>query len=171
MTFRIANLCGLSKLKNFIVFSLMLIMIYALLLFWIPVTTITKTILTEPFRDYSIFHDEFAALRLKSIVFEELFFNFDPFYPKQILYTIKEFVTVGYPIDLFAFYTLPYVPGLFRFFLSIVFVGSFLLRPVVMRPTSLVWARIVESEKPVFTLTFGGAAVFASAISEAAKHL
>jgi hypothetical protein len=40
-----------------------------------------------------------------------------------------------------------------------------------MRPVSLVWARIIESEKPVFTLTFGGAAAFASAIGEAAKHL
>jgi hypothetical protein len=35
----------------------------------------------------------------------------------------------------------------------------------------IVWARIVESEKPVFTVMFGGAAAFATAISEAAKHL
>jgi len=31
--------------------------------------------------------------------------------------------------------------------------------------------RYVESDKPVFTVMFGGAAAFASAISEAAKHL
>jgi hypothetical protein len=36
---------------------------------------------------------------------------------------------------------------------------------------SRVWARIVESEKPVFTVIFRGAAAFATAISEAAKHL
>jgi hypothetical protein len=36
---------------------------------------------------------------------------------------------------------------------------------------NMVWARIVESEKPVFTVIFGGAAAFATAISEAAKHL
>jgi hypothetical protein len=59
----------------------------------------------------------------------------------------------------------------FRLILSIIFAGSFLLRPLVMRPLNLVWRRIVESDKPVFTLTFGGAAAFASAISEAAKHL
>jgi hypothetical protein len=29
-----------------------------------------------------------------------------------------------------------------------------------MRPVNLVWRRIVESDKPVFTLTFGGAAAF-----------
>jgi hypothetical protein len=62
-------------------------------------------------------------------------------------------------------------PYMLRLILSIVFVGSFLLKPLVMRPVSLLWARIIESEKPVFTLTFGGAAAFASALSEAAKHL
>ena len=35
----------------------------------------------------------------------------------------------------------------------------------------VVWARIVESDKPVFTVIFGGTAAFATAISEAAKHL
>ena len=38
-----------------------------------------------------------------------------------------------------------------------------------MRPVSLVWARIVESEKPVFTLIFGFAGAFAKLINEAAK--
>jgi hypothetical protein len=45
------------------------------------------------------------------------------------------------------------------------------IRPLAMRPVSLVWARIIESEKPVFTPTFGGVAVFATLIGEAAKHL
>jgi hypothetical protein len=58
-----------------------------------------------------------------------------------------------------------------RISISIVFVGSFLLRSLIMEPLSLIWRRIVESDKPVFTLIFGGAAAFATAISEAAKHL
>jgi hypothetical protein len=40
-----------------------------------------------------------------------------------------------------------------------------------MRPISLVWARVVESEKPVFTLIFGFAGALAKLISEAAKRL
>jgi hypothetical protein len=63
------------------------------------------------------------------------------------------------------------IPNLARFLLSIIFVGSFLLRPLVMRPVNLVWRRIVESDKPVFTVIFGGTAAFATAMSEAAKHL
>ena len=40
-----------------------------------------------------------------------------------------------------------------------------------MRPVSLVWARVVESEKPVFTLIFGFVGAFATLIIEAAKRL
>lgn len=74
-------------------------------------------------------------------------------------------------IDVPALNYLSLFPYVLRFSLSFIFVGSFLLRPLVLRPVSLVWARMVESDKPVFTLIFGGAAAFASAISEAAKHL
>ena len=58
-------------------------------------------------------------------------------------------------IHLFAFSTLLSFPRLFGFSLSVVFVGSFLLKPLVMRPVSFVWTRIVESDKSVFTLIFG----------------
>ena len=74
-------------------------------------------------------------------------------------------------VDEFALYALSSFPAFIRFVISLVFVGSFLLRPLIMRPLSLVWARIIESEKPVFTVIFGGAAAFATAITEAAKHL
>jgi hypothetical protein len=82
-----------------------------------------------------------------------------------------ELVTTKNPIDYFALSCLPLFPSLFRFALSIVFVGSFLVKPFVMRPLNLVWARIIESDKPVFTVIFTGVAAFASAISEAAKYL
>jgi hypothetical protein len=38
-------------------------------------------------------------------------------------------------------------------------------------PPYACWARIVESDKPVFALIFSGTVAFASALSEAAKHL
>jgi hypothetical protein len=84
---------------------------------------------------------------------------------------IFDLYKTSFAIDLLTLVVVPFFPSLFRFLLSAVFVGSFLLRPLVMRPVSLVWARIVESEKPVFTLIFGSLGAFASAISEAAKHL
>ena len=41
-------------------------------------------------------------------------------------------------IDLWALYSLSLLPTLVRLLLSIVFIGSFLLRPFVVRPISLV---------------------------------
>ena len=63
------------------------------------------------------------------------------------------------------------VMPVFRLILSIIFVGSFLLRPLIMRPISLVWERIIDNEKPVFTLIFGFAGALAKMISEVAGHL
>jgi hypothetical protein len=75
------------------------------------------------------------------------------------------------PVDLIVYTLLTSFPTLLRFFIALIFVGSFLIKPLVMRPVNLVWRRVVESDKPVFTLVFGGAAAFATAIGEAAKHL
>jgi hypothetical protein len=40
-----------------------------------------------------------------------------------------------------------------------------------MKPLLLIWARIVESDKPVFTLTCGGISSLVVAAKEMAKHL
>jgi hypothetical protein len=74
-------------------------------------------------------------------------------------------------MDEFAFLALLTLPNIFRILLSIIFLGSILLQPLIMRPVNLVWRRIIESEKPVFTVIFGGVAAFVTAIIEAAKHL
>jgi hypothetical protein len=66
--------------------------------------------------------------------------------------------------------TMSLLPNLGRLFLTIVFVASFLLRPL-QRPIMTLWARIIESDKPVFTLVFGGGAALAKAISEAIKSV
>jgi hypothetical protein len=88
-------------------------------------------------------------------------------YPKIVM----DYLTWNGPIDMYSLLCVSIFPNLFRFLITTVFIGSFILRPVAMRPVSLVWARIVESEKPVFTLIFGGAAAFASAVIELTKHL
>jgi hypothetical protein len=68
------------------------------------------------------------------------------------------------------FYTMALLPNLGRLLLALIFLGSFLLQPI-QRPLLTLWARIVESDKPVFTLMFGGAAAFAQAIQQIAKNL
>jgi hypothetical protein len=50
-----------------------------------------------------------------------------------------------------------------RLVVTVVFLGSFLLKPVQQLLMGL-WARVVESDKPIFTLLFGGGAAAATAV-------
>jgi len=165
VAFRMAYLCGDGTVRNLLIFTLMLIVNYLILMMISPITEYLKYSIIAAFPFDSIL----LALEIFSSIPSYLLLGMtegirNSFHPTELF-------EITYSIDLFAFYFLSLSPSLFRFALSIIFVGSFLLRPLVMRPISLVWARIIESEKPVFTVLFGGAAAFASAISEAAKHL
>jgi hypothetical protein len=57
------------------------------------------------------------------------------------------------------------LPNFSRLSIMAVFIASFFLRPL-QRPIMTLWARIIESEKPVFTLLFGGIAAIAKAIQQ-----
>lgn len=55
-----------------------------------------------------------------------------------------------------------------RIGLALVFLGSFVFRPLVQSPVSRVWAGLIESKKPFFTMLLGGVGcvvVFVRALS------
>ena len=60
------------------------------------------------------------------------------------------------------------LPSFIRFSIMTIFILSFLLKPLQNAIMTL-WARVIESDKPVFTLVFGGAAALAKAIQEIVK--
>ena len=62
------------------------------------------------------------------------------------------------------------IPNLVRFSITVIFIASFFL-PTIQRPIMTLWARVIESDKPVFTLLFGGTAAVAKAIQEIVKVL
>jgi hypothetical protein len=178
-TILMARLCGFGEVRNLLVFSVAAIMNYAMLIMWAPITRdlrftfVTVSFLLQTFFQIPIF-DAFELipifLKMSTDVIKQTIFESVKdvsFYPTIVTYYLEK----NMPIDIFAVSCLSIIASVFRFILAIIFVGSFLARPFVMRPVSLIWARIVESDKPVFTLTFGGAAAFATAIGEAAKHL
>jgi hypothetical protein len=149
LTLRAAYLCGVGIVRNFVMFVAMMIINYLFLTYWSGMTTAIR-----------------EGVLLVSMTIQQ---HPEQSTDQQIVQFIKETVSM----DHMALYYLPTLPSLFRFGLSIAFVGSFLLRPLVMRPLNFIWRRIIEEseKKPVFTLIFGGLAAFASAISEAAKHI
>jgi hypothetical protein len=75
-----------------------------------------------------------------------------------------------FPVN-FAIFCANYFASATRILLAVVFLGSFLVKPLVMRPLSLVWRRVVESEKPIFTLSFGGVASAAVFVSKLVEHM
>jgi hypothetical protein len=162
----------MSAIKNLLLFLTMLIASYLILLVWFP---ITESIRFSVANIMTLFlNSSHMSSSVMEVLNRYLFYALynvkvalETLQPKAIYETLDSF----YAPDLFALHALSLFPSLFRLILAFIFVGSFLFRPLLMHPVSLVWRRIVESEKPVFTLIFGGAAAFATAISEAAKHL
>jgi hypothetical protein len=167
-----AHLCGIGSLRNFCVFTISLIFNYLFLVWWFPITFLIKAALTlwvgmvgmPSITDFTKVSIVYRTL-LDAVL---IYYVNNPIYPT---FFMMLFLIPKQSVDFIVFYETSCVPSVFRFLLSVVFVGSFLIRPLVMHPVNLVWARIIESEKPVFTVTFGGAAALASAITEAAKHL
>lgn len=176
VTFQMAYRCGIGKLRNFVLFVVASMINYVVLTYWPPVTYTVRSLTAFFLQD--LYDGTFFVLGLSGYI--EYFapfatgeayraFNsvFEPFYPHMVGLVI----TAQRDFDFVAVFAVTSLPSVFRLFVSLLFLGTFLLRPLIMRPVSLLWARIIESEKPVFTLMFGGAAAFATAISEAAKHL
>jgi hypothetical protein len=60
------------------------------------------------------------------------------------------------------------LPSLIRLSIMTIFILSFFLKPLQNAIMTL-WARVIESDKPVFTLMFGGAAALGKAIQEIVK--
>jgi hypothetical protein len=152
MTIQMANLCGDGQVRNVVVFICMILINYFLLILWWPIGSELKIVISL---DPHLILDglKTGLLTINRVTLHPL----DIFYPYHF-------------IDTFSLFYLSLFSYVFRAVLSIIFVGSFLLRPIVMRPINFVWRRILESDKPIFTIIFGGAAAFASAIREATKH-
>jgi hypothetical protein len=63
------------------------------------------------------------------------------------------------------------LPNVARLIVALAFVLSFALRPLIQQPLSLLWRRIVESDKPIATMVLGGTAAAAKFVQEVAKAL
>jgi hypothetical protein len=66
--------------------------------------------------------------------------------------------------------TLDYMTNGLRILFALAFAASFLAGPIIRRPLSLIWRRVVEADKPVCTLVLGGTAAGAKFAQEAIKH-
>jgi hypothetical protein len=182
----VAGLCTDGKLRNFTLFTMFLIFTYFLLALWLPVIHFFKFLLptqiiasiyvtyslsaaiasSESFMSVTVMKTGFYLVSPQSIALEFL----DALNLHSILPTFRERLFDFYAMN-FAQILAGYVAYLVRLIMALAFVGSFIVRPILMKPISLIWRRIVESDKPLFTLTLGGVAALVELVGGLLKHL
>jgi hypothetical protein len=186
LTLNIARISGDSRLRNAIIFFTFSIFYYVMLALW-PIITIAAKRFAVDLVSFSIHANvQIYLTGVKLIIFDAVRdLQWSMLLPNVLLdkvlkaYRLSSFQLFETPENYrleaavlhFARFNMAFIPGLFRLTISVVFLTSFLLRPLIMRPTLFVWERIVDSDKPVFTLVFGGLAALAGAVAEIAKHL
>jgi hypothetical protein len=186
LTLNIARLSGDSKLRDALIFCVFSIFYYVMLVLW-PIITIAIKHFAMDLAIFSIYSNvQIYLAGVKLVIFDAVKnLHWSMLLPNELVVTIlKSYqlssiemlnISDNYRLEAsifhFARYNMAVIPGLFRLAVSIVFLTSFLLRPLIMKPTLLMWARIVESDNPTFTLIFALTAAFGVAFKEVAKHI
>jgi|SRR6516162_1311580 len=137
ITYLMSSVCGIGALKNFTVFVTVLMLNYLTFLFSLPLLITGKDtiILFLWGLPSSLSFTEFTSILSSTCLthYKHLLQN-----SLRSQYIEELLVYDNLSIDLWALYSLSLLPTLVRLLLSIVFVGSFLLRPFVVRPITLV---------------------------------
>lgn len=196
----IARLCSNDSSYNVALFVLFLFLSYCLMVLWMPfVMTLGKELTSDittdiyfltytgvdphaRFSDFIYAGWESLVKPIKEYEYElsiELFYPqtlFESFYQKSFaVFPIyhesrPERIVFFFPVE-FIQITSAYLANGARLLLALIFVGSVLLRQLLMNPASLIWRRIVESDKPIFTLAFGGIGAAASGLGAILKYI
>jgi hypothetical protein len=161
------RLCGNGSVRNLTIFSVSMIINYAFLCIWSPITTairyfVTSWVVLAGDMIDDILTGDISLAQAYSIVLPMLQNTLQSMH--QIIYFYPTMATIVFttrsiPLDIFAFFGASSVPSFCRLLLSIVFVGSFLIGKRSMWSVSFLWGRIIDSDQPVFTLIFGGLVV------------
>lgn len=174
----VARLLGAARYISLIGLVLLLLLQYAMVMYWSPIMTIVRNyivnlLLTPADRMFIQMPFWFRAeMFYYMVIYPQFFFWYNLTFVHHVYFyqpnriaailpmTHSDLNPNDFMIHLSALLNL--IPNLTRLSLAAVFVGSFLLRPLAA-PISLFWRRVVEHEKPVFTLVFpllfGGGAV------------
>ena len=169
-----ARLCGDSVWRNIISFTVLLIVTYILFSVWVPF--IHQCVL-----NVQLFMASIAANQTPYLMFPLIYIDWSSFNPITVWQAVQfelDYIPMTTSPTADQFYALNFaracagwIPNFIRLAIALIFVGSFVARPLLMKPVSLVWRRIVESDKPVFTLIFGGVSSVAVLVSELVKYL
>ena len=178
---RVASIVATAPYLNLLAFASLLMLQYAMFVFWSPIIIIIHVWISAiPYfiekmhlNIWSSVWDSVSAIPMMSIqmllllsqnihstIISPLSGMSDIFsYPPAGVLQIDMIRRVTVLVNL--------IPNLIRFLITAVFVASFFLKTIQL-PIMTLWARIIESNKPVFTLLFGGGATIVKIIHEVA---
>jgi len=67
-------------------------------------------------------------------------------------------------------FVLSYLANALRLSIALILFGAFVFREWLGRTVSTLWARVVEGDKPAFTVILGGIGGMAGVLKEVLKH-
>jgi hypothetical protein len=161
--------------RNAILYVMTLLLFYVMLVKWLPLmeqihnsvdlfrAIWNSTGFRGDLRFSVVFWGQLQFALLNMLNFDPLIHPLNAFHDIQFKLELDRLTPEMY-ISSVVKIGISYLPALFRFALAAIFMGSFLLKPLVMRPLNLIWRRIIESDKPVFTVVFGGVGAIISAV-------
>jgi hypothetical protein len=157
----------ISPLRNLFLFVSLVIITYALFVFWPQIADFAKLSAGQAINTY-VFQRGSSQYFWQAERFLWSYYahiRLVDFYPAGLISAMELiFLTpaIRYSINLgpypvyFAAEAVAYVSNGIRILLASIFCMSFIFQPALKRPLSLVWLRIVESDKPILTLVLGG---------------
>jgi hypothetical protein len=159
---------GLLGLIFLFLFQCTLFIYWNFLVNWVRFDVSVVYNRTVPFNFQRFFYDLLYEVKYTISVYNTRIFPENPRYLFTFLTKVDP--TWGAPpFFMFHLSALTNVlPSLIRLSIMTIFILSFFLKPLQNAIMTL-WARVIESDKPVFTLVFGGAAALAKAIQEIVK--
>jgi hypothetical protein len=165
---KVAILLKKAPYLNIVGLIFILLFQYSLIMFWYPAMETVRTEIIVGFTEANVFgflthfSHNINIMFLSSIKESVKSFPFPSLiWPIYLAPNYQTLLNPSYTLFITALsdYLVTSI-YLLRVVIAIIFIIAFLLQ-TVQRPIMTLWARIIESDKPVFTLLFGGIAGFA----------
>jgi len=157
--------CRRYKQHNAILFGALLFIHYGLLVIWGPVVrTVTEVPWSWGFEWVPTYLDNAA----KALLYEKLYMPRN--FVREVWVNYREHSLEPLGVYNVSRDVINYLANFWRIMVAMTFATTFVFSRV-LKPVSFVWARMIETEKPIFTLAFGGLAGAASLAQAIWRHI
>jgi hypothetical protein len=170
----LGKLCGRGKLSDVLILAIVMVISFLLITGWEEtIFSLKSAVINAMFGLNAEMLTETLMENLVYIWSWDGLVTLNPLFTRMLgIYHLSYY---GYPVDyaftLFSVYILGILPAVIRLLISVSFFLVVVFRPAFVGPISLLWARSIESEKPIFTLIFGGASAAGATVVELTRHL